>query len=41
MKIYIYTFKDGYYVLTAGLSAAEVKEREREHGKLVSKTKAV
>ena len=34
-----YTFADGTYIIVRGLSAAEKKIEERQHGKVVKITK--
>lgn len=35
---YRYTFEDGYYLISHGLSEEEIAKEESEHGKLVRVT---
>lgn len=39
MKVYVYTFSDGYRIWVRGFSAAELKREEQKHGKLISKVR--
>jgi len=39
MKVYVYTFADGYRVWVRGFSARELKAQEQKHGKLISKVR--
>lgn len=38
MKMYKFTFADGYYCYVCGMSKQELKAEIKKHGKLISKT---
>ena len=40
MKVYVYTFQDGYCCWQSGMSAAERRAEERKHGRLISRAAA-
>ena len=40
MKVFVYTFRDGYRCWQSAMSAAERRAEERKHGPLISKTPA-
>ena len=40
MKVYVYTFQDGYCSWQSGMSAAERRAEERKHGPLVGRAAA-
>ena len=40
MKVFVYTFRDGYRCWQSDMSAAERRAEERKHGPLVSKAPA-